>query len=778
MSDHKVKIKSKVALPTTQREHDTFIMEEFYAAELPIPLLRKANRCRLYLQAMTVADIATGNGARIRRDAWTGVSDLHLNKRRYHWPTQHKPGPPDWVAWRKALSATLVTPGRLVGDVDPPLLRRLGKWTNASPDWRWYYSPTQDTVWERQGLGWNQWRSATRASARSSRRRWTLQQVGQPSRPRDCRLTVTCQRGNDAAVWTTGSAATLPPAVRPTPSGLIQRLQRGPQSRVWATTKCITDDDGSGFARALANGTAIAVSDGSYKDLFGTAASILQDLTGEGRIIVVNVAPGSPDSQGAYRSELSGLYGSLCVVEQVCEEHNVSSGRVTIGCDGEEALWRSCASKDIVRPTDSDFDLIYAIRTKIANLPVEVETHWVKGHQDDLGLGVQRLDLWARLNIWCDALAKQHWSIAAEQETEIQWEIEGEMPALWLGRMKVSSKVKDKLYDWCEGTPLREYWMTKRRIPSECAPYIDWSVAEQAAKGLGGFAMTLWKAKHLSGRQPWGRNMKRWGLWPESVCPICKLVEEDAAHIFQCARVGPIWTKAVEPIRAWMHRTNTDQDVADVIVDGITSFHRGDLPSIDRARLTADVQEASTEQDTIGWQNFVDGFASSKWRLLMEARFVARSRRSSGRRWTLGLFRQLWRLSRDLWDLRNHLAHDGLDSLVSRELDSIDAEIVEQFRRGRDGLRARIAQHYFRGGINRLLSRPTPSKKAWIYGITTARERQVRRRHGDSAVALESSRRLMMKWVVRRPPRLSCRLAPVRRRHGSNANGPDQREPD
>ena len=79
MSAHKVKIKANVALPTPQREHDTFIMEAFYAAELPIPLLRKANRCRMYLQAMTVADIATGNGSRIRRDAWTGVLEIHRN---------------------------------------------------------------------------------------------------------------------------------------------------------------------------------------------------------------------------------------------------------------------------------------------------------------------------------------------------------------------------------------------------------------------------------------------------------------------------------------------------------------------------------------------------------------------------------------------------------------------------------------------------------------------------------------------------------------------------
>ena len=124
----------------------------------------------------------------------------------------------------------------------------------------------------------------------------------------------------------------------------------------------------------------------------------------------------------------------------------------------------------------------------------------------------------------------------------------------------------------------------------------------------------------------------------------------------------------------------------------------------------------------------MDGFVSVKWALLMEARFVARSRRSTGCRWMVGLLRHLWRLSCNIWDYRNHLAHDGLDSLVRRELDEVGAEIVAQFWRGRDGLRAQVSRHYFGGGLHRMMSRTAPAKKAWLYGITAAQERQMRRR--------------------------------------------------
>ena len=106
----------------------------------------------------------------------------------------------------------------------------------------------------------------------------------------------------------------------------------------------------------------------------------------KGRFVVLNIVPGLSSCQSAYRSELSGIYGSVCAVEQVCVTHKVIAGRVTIGCDGEEALWLSAESDELVGPSNSDYDLISAIRAKIEVLPVEVDTHWVKGHQDDLAL--------------------------------------------------------------------------------------------------------------------------------------------------------------------------------------------------------------------------------------------------------------------------------------------------------------------------------------------------------------------------------------------------------
>jgi len=64
-------------------------------------------------------------------------------------------------------------------------------------------------------------------------------------------------------------------------------------------------------------GHAKAVSDGSFKEKFGTAAwvfyhAIMNATLGSGKLIT----PGYPEDKCAYRSELSGLYGIVATIQE------------------------------------------------------------------------------------------------------------------------------------------------------------------------------------------------------------------------------------------------------------------------------------------------------------------------------------------------------------------------------------------------------------------------------------------------------------------------------
>ena len=158
--------------------------------------------------------------------------------------------------------------------------------------------------------------------------------------------------------------------------------------------------------------------------------------------------------------------------------------------------------------------------------------------------------------------------------------------------------------------------------------------------------------------------------------------------MFQCPQVTCVSTRAIRPIQDWFRQTNTDPVVGEVIIDGITAFQRGTTPALDRFSLPQDLSNTALEQDAIGWRNFIDGFITTGWGIVMQARFVAGGRRSTGHRWTILLLRHLWKLTRDLWDLQNKLAHEGRDSLAQHALDELNREILDQFQRGWDGMPA------------------------------------------------------------------------------------------
>eukprot|EP00978_Attheya_sp_CCMP212_P040354 scaffold219421_cov32-Attheya_sp.AAC.2 len=127
-----------------------------------------------------------------------------------------------------------------------------------------------------------------------------------------------------------------------------------------------------------------------------------------------------------FRSELGGLYGIVCVLEDLCIQYTITDGHVTIGCDGQEALWQALGSSSPISPWASDFDLVAAIRCIIQALPIRTCMKWIKGHQDSLP--GESLDLWARLNISMDLFAKQRWALHDRRADpdDLQHDIEGE----------------------------------------------------------------------------------------------------------------------------------------------------------------------------------------------------------------------------------------------------------------------------------------------------------------------------------------------------------------
>jgi hypothetical protein len=151
-------------------------------------------------------------------------------------------------------------------------------------------------------------------------------------------------------------------------------------------------------------------------------------------ILGLNVVPGHQDDQGAYRSELAGLFGIVVVVLHLCLWAGIESGGIEIGCDGLSALNKAFDTWPH-EPAHPHFNMLSSLRKKIAASPITWTTRHIEGHQDNNATA--KLDFWAKQNIQMDNLAKAFW-MHHSHSSPVFYPISDEGFQVWLGDRKFS----------------------------------------------------------------------------------------------------------------------------------------------------------------------------------------------------------------------------------------------------------------------------------------------------------------------------------------------------
>jgi hypothetical protein len=70
------------------------------------------------------------------------------------------------------------------------------------------------------------------------------------------------------------------------------------------------------------------VSDGSFRDAYGTAAWVIEGDNHVGRIVGRVISPGGGLDQSPYRSELTGIYAVMKFIGKLCEFYNIVEGSI------------------------------------------------------------------------------------------------------------------------------------------------------------------------------------------------------------------------------------------------------------------------------------------------------------------------------------------------------------------------------------------------------------------------------------------------------------------
>jgi hypothetical protein len=453
----------------------------------------------------------------------------------------------------------------------------------------------------------------------------------------------------------------------------------------------------------IRDGSAKAISDGSYKEGVGSAAWVITTNDFSPCMSSSVIPPGDAAEQSSYRSKLCGLYTILLILHNLCQFHCIPVGQITIGCDGLSAL-HTAFSTSTVSISDQSYDIILAIRELRRRLPLKIIYQYVKGHQDD-NTPIHMLDSWAALNIAMDSAAKL--ALRRFNPTDRHYSIPYEPWAIWQDQRKLVHKLSSKLYDIVHGPPALAYWAKKS--DKTLLPLVDWEAigkARKASPRSKGFFVS----KHSSGMCGVGKWMKR---WKDSDARPCCGEPEDAIHVWLCqGRDSQTrWTATISKLSDWLNQVDTDPDIIHYLMLYLNSW-RSSTPFI-YTSAPRYMHECLAAQEALGGHRLLMGWILRDWSIWQQSYYDRCRSKRSGQRWVTLLIKKLWEVAWDLWEHRNDILHHQENEvrqtegpLINRELTSLYHLLISRTLQQRDRYLISLPLH-------NLLDKPLPYRTQW-----------------------------------------------------------------
>jgi hypothetical protein len=479
-----------------------------------------------------------------------------------------------------------------------------------------------------------------------------------------------------------------------------------------------------------ARGEIKAVSDGSFKEKFGTAAWMIY-ITEWCIITGQCVSPGDPEDQSAYRSELTGLYGIAYSLWHISTNYGVR-GKIVAGCNGLSALRQVQKTIDFINPNAPQYDLILATRTVIRQTQWQWEWQHVKGHQDQTKT-INELDEWSLWNIRMDETAKSIWQTTNKRY--INPRICGEPWRIETNGKKITSNLRETLREVCNMPAAMAYWDRKQRLGPFSAREIDWEAFGNAMR-VSPPNRQRWVSKTISGFCATGQMMKRRRERDTDACPRCGDLET-VEHMWKCQQdTADLWESAIKSVQRWMTENHTHPEMVRVIVQCLNQwrFNNNSKPTTYIPWL----QELIDKQTRCGWRNFFEGLILKDWREAMTLHLAKIRSTKSSKRWLTALIRKLWQVAWDLWEHRNGFLHEKDNNLIEQQ---VNGQIQQQFNLGYQDLDNQ-SQLLFTGGVKGIVHKPLETRQQWLRRVQVARRQALE--HGG----FTRERRGMAQWLA------------------------------
>ena len=676
------------------RQRDMHLMEFFATCTYSAKELRLLNLCRMYLRIIFVSDLATGKG--------THLDSQFLQQRQpfnhhteYNWPPAGNPSKHCWAMWDAAIQQ-LVHPADRHSTYR--LKQDLGAWTRTPPGWTSFLDPVSGRMYRRDAQ--NLYSFATPLPQRyGTRNTRYLQQDGRILLPTSAVPTTAQIRGR---LWShTGITS-------------HHNLQH-PDDNQWASTVLRRPSHMQHLIHGIRTGTAIMVTDGSFKDGLGTAAFALRghlmDLDG---VDAVNMTPGWHGEIDPYRAELGGIYGCISFANLLARQYSLSSGSITLACDCSSALIRLQQLRS-PKPSTAQYDLLMACRLELAASPLTWKFRHVRGHQDS-HQDYRLLDRYSQLNVDMDKLAKLYWHLLnANRPLPFSLPTVAGTISIWAGPHRLTTWTRAVAQKHFFNRPISTYWQD--RSPTSLQA-IDWDACGRALRRVTA-TQQLWIPRWLTSFLPTGNRVRFMNTAHTHLCPRCQEAEDHRFHVIRCPHPEAqiIWQQRVQQLDSWLITQHTKPSLRRTIVAILQHWYTQTIwnPPISSDAMDTEVFQA---QSRAGTHRFLDGFLVHHWAEVQHHHYLWMKRRTTGARWLSSLIQKLWEIAWDLWRHRHKimLATDSL--AISRLHTDVDEAITQAYAQYTPDPPLHLAR-WFARPLPSLTSETLDFKRQWLEMIAT-----------------------------------------------------------
>jgi hypothetical protein len=267
--------------------------------------------------------------------------------------------------------------------------------------------------------------------------------------------------------------------------------------------------------------------------------------------------PGPEDELSAYRSELTGLV-AISVTIKILAQCCPSPRNIIIACDGLAALRVITTGKDAITANVPHADLQSIIADIWTDNPTRPIPIHVKGHQDDTGKPLNRLE---QLNIMMDSLAK----LTARQlrPATISLTIpQLGLPSVGYNGEKIPGKLYSSLYKKITSEQVWQYFSNKLFSSPQVLSLVNTSAFEKA-RNSSATSLNIFISKWLSDTLATGIVMQRRQHRVFNRCPRCNHWGEDRLHIVVCwdVRTNIVWQTQIDTLTTMLTRAHTQPEI-------------------------------------------------------------------------------------------------------------------------------------------------------------------------------------------------------------------------